>query len=366
MKLIYISSSTLFSKSANSLHVMKMARSFSKITDEVELVVRDINKNKHKSYYDYYDVEKSFKITNFKVNNFKNLSPILYLIKNFFKFRKEIMDRKTIFFGRDILTLSFFSLFSKNVSIELHSISNSKVKNTILSFLIKKKCFKKIIVISEALKEDVIYKFNADKNDVIVAHDGADLQKSECKEKNNRIGYVGSINKGRGIELIISIAKDMTNLEFHIVGGTEKDLKEKLEILEVPNNIILHGYLSQNEIKEFISEMYIMLAPYQKKVGVSKKNSDTAKWMSPIKIFEYMSYSKAIIVSHIKVLEEIIEPNKNAVFADPENRKEWQSKIEHLINNPEYHKNIKKNAYETLKNNYTWEKRAITIFNFIK
>ncbi|PTF26106.1 group 1 glycosyl transferase, partial [Staphylococcus cohnii] len=43
MKLIYLSSSTLFSKSANSLHVMKMANSFSKIVKKVELVVRDVN-----------------------------------------------------------------------------------------------------------------------------------------------------------------------------------------------------------------------------------------------------------------------------------------------------------------------------------
>lgn len=363
MKMIYVSSSTLFSKSANSLHVMKMAKSFSKLVDEVELIVRDICEKKN--YYEYYDVEESFKITNMKVNNFNKITPVIYLIKNFLKFNRKLKDSNTIFFGRDILTLSIFSIFSNNVSIELHSISNSIIKNLMLKTLIKHKRFKKIIVISEALKHDVINKYKADEKHILVAHDGADLQDIDNHESVNKIGYVGSINKGRGIELIVSLARKMENLEFHIVGGTKIELMEKLNISEFPDNLILHGYLSQSEIKKFISEMYIMLAPYQQKVGISAKNTDTAKWMSPIKIFEYMSFSKAIIVSHIKVLEEIIEPNKNAVFANHEDVKEWELKVLKLINNSDYHQNIKKNAYRTLKEKYTWDKRANNILEFI-
>ncbi len=364
MELIYISSSTLFSKSANSLHVMKMARSFSKRINKVELVVRDINDNKN--CYEYYDVDYTFGVTNFKVNKFKKLTPILYVMKNFLKFHSNLRENETIFFGRDILTLSFFSLFSKNVSVELHSISQSNLKNRILGFLIKKKFFKKVIVISESLKLDVIEKYNADSKNILVAHDGADIQDISNDEKPNKVGYVGSINKGRGIELIVSIAEEMKNIEFHIVGGTKKDLIEKLNIFEIPNNLILHGYLSQQDIKNIISEMYIMLAPYQYKVGIASKNVDTAKWMSPIKIFEYMSYGKAIIVSHIKVLEEIIEPNKNAVFANPEDGKMWKEKISYLMDNPEHQQNLKDNAYKTINSKYTWDIRASNILDFIK
>ncbi|WP_329503323.1 glycosyltransferase [Staphylococcus hominis] len=363
MKLVYVSSSTLFSKSANSLHVMKMAKGFSKLIDEVELIVRDISDNKN--CYEYYDVEESFEIVNMKVNKFKKTAPFIYLLKNFGRFNKRFKDPNIIFFGRDILTLSIFTFFSNNVSIELHSISNSIIKNWMLKTLIKYKRFKKIIVISEALKHDVITKYNADENNILVAHDGADLQNIDNHEYINKIGYVGSINKGRGIELIISLARKMKNLEFHIVGGTKIELMEKLNVSEFPDNLILHGYLSQNEIKKFISEMYIMLAPYQRKVGNSAKNSDTAKWMSPIKIFEYMSFSKAIIVSHIKVLEEIIEPNKNAVFANHQDVKDWELKILKLINNSDYHQNIKKNAYRTLKEKYTWDNRTNNILKFI-
>ncbi|WP_210140872.1 hypothetical protein, partial [Staphylococcus sp. GDY8P41P] len=78
MKMIYVSSSTLFSKSANSLHVMKMAKSFSKLVDEVELIVRDICEKKN--YYEYYDVEESFKITNMKVNNFNKITDKVRII----------------------------------------------------------------------------------------------------------------------------------------------------------------------------------------------------------------------------------------------------------------------------------------------
>ena len=39
------------------------------------------------------------------------------------------------------------------------------------------------------------------------------------------IGYVGHLYKGRGIELILNMAKQRVELLFHIVGGLDEDIK---------------------------------------------------------------------------------------------------------------------------------------------
>ena len=42
---------------------------------------------------------------------------------------------------------------------------------------------------------------------------------------NLKVGYVGHLHKGKGIEVIASIANMVNNnVEFHIIGGIEKDI----------------------------------------------------------------------------------------------------------------------------------------------
>ena len=356
MKLIYISSSTLFSKSANSLHVMKMANSFSKIFDEVHLLVRDIIKKDNP--YKYYDVDQKFIIKNSKSNKYKLFSPFVYAIKALIYCAKEYKKGGTFFYGRDILSIFLLSLIFNNVSIEVHDIPTSVLKKAILKFLTKSKRLNKVVVISEALKEDFIKLTKFKENNIIVAHDGADSQDFSEKENRTKFGYIGSINQGRGIELILNLADIFTDKEFHIIGGNYDDIITKLNIDKIPENVICHGYLSQIEIKRMIKEFYIVFAPYQSKVGVSKKGIDTSKWMSPIKIFEYMSYGKAIITSDLPVLKEVIKDNYNGLFSNPSNVDEWANQIKYLLDNDNVHYSIKKNAYNTLETKYTWDSRA--------
>ena len=39
-----------------------------------------------------------------------------------------------------------------------------------------------------------------------------------------KVGYVGHWHKGRGIETIVECAKKLSDMTFHIVGGTQKDV----------------------------------------------------------------------------------------------------------------------------------------------
>lgn len=353
MSLVYISSSTLFSKSANSLHVMKMANSFSININNVELIVRDSLSNKNA--YEYYDVNKNFKILKFK--KYSNiLHPLLYALQVVNHCRKK--DKDTIFYGRDILSLSILSFIRDNVSIELHDIPVSRFKRRLLQSMVNRNNFSNITLISESLKNDFMKMFKAEDRNIIVAHDGADIKSFSTNEDKKMIGYVGSINIGRGIEIVIGLANEFKSKEFHIVGGTKEEIQDKLNVDDIPENVICHGYLSQYKINQIMKDFYIVLAPYQKKVGVSKKGVDTSKWMSPLKLFEYMSFGKAMIVSDLPVLKEVLRHEDNSILVPPTDFKMWVEKIEQLYIDKSLHDSLKKNAYEDLQQFYTWDKRA--------
>lgn len=65
MKITYISSSTIPSRTANSIHVMKMCQAFAKNGHEVTLLAPDNHKEYEPSVecvYDYYGVDQCFEI----------------------------------------------------------------------------------------------------------------------------------------------------------------------------------------------------------------------------------------------------------------------------------------------------------------
>ena len=101
--------------------------------------------------------------------------------------------------------------------------------------------------------------------------------------------------------------------------------------------------------------MDYLIAPYQRKVYVhgsifqeTKKNKtlETSKWMSPLKLFEYMSSKKPIISSDLKSIKEILTHNHDAILCDPDNFQEWIRAIERL-NNKDLVSRISQNAYKS-------------------
>ena len=107
----------------------------------------------------------------------------------------------------------------------------------------------------------------------------------------------------------------------------------------------------------------ILLMPYQKKVSIGQKNHDTSGWMSPLKMFEYMSSNTAIISSNHDVLKEVLNTN-NAILCDYNNKDDWIKAIEKLENDKNFAKKISENAYKDFIENYTWNKRAKKIIKF--
>ena len=64
------------------------------------------------------------------------------------------------------------------------------------------------------------------------------------------------------------------------------------------------------ESKKSYDEFDILLMPYQQKVFLSKEIYDTSKWMSVMKMFEYLSCKVPLISSNLPVLREVLEDEK--------------------------------------------------------
>ena len=162
--------------------------------------------------------------------------------------------------------------------------------------------------------------------------------------------------------MIEQLAKKNHQILFFVFGGQEKDIlkyKKKNELA----NLIFAGHLPFKDVQLVMSLMDVLLMPYQKSVSVSLKSVDTASWMSPMKMFEYMSVGLPIISSDLPVLNEILTHKHNSLLVKPDDVFEWSVALNQLKESQDLSNTIGQNAYKDFKKNYTWELRAKKMIN---
>ena len=103
----------------------------------------------------------------------------------------------------------------------------------------------------------------------MVAHDGAPevpdfhpLPVWPGRSDKLQIGYIGHLHKGRGIDIIIEIAKRVPDIDFHIIGGNDADINYWKKITN-ENNIFFHGHVAPSVVYKYRNSCDILLAPYQ-------------------------------------------------------------------------------------------------------
>jgi len=373
MIIVYLSSSTIPSHTANSIHVMKMCQALAKNGNKVYLVAPN-KRYKDNIYiiededvYEYYGVDKCFEIIKmpwFKGKGLGHLYGFLAALK-----AKSL--KPDIIYGRNLTGCFFSTLLNLRVGYESHQpvIDSGKITEIFFRMMIKNKNFKKLVVISEALKIYYLNNYSIDHKDILVAHDGADLPRTNKKinlgkKHKFKVGYIGHLYPGKGMEVVSNLVKLTPWAEFHIVGGTERDIEKWKFKLKAYDNIVFHGFVDPGWIDVYHNSVDVLIAPYKQNVfGFGSK--DIAQWMSPLKIFEYMASGKPIISSDVTVLQEILEDEKNALLCSPDDINCWVKALQRLKDDEALRNNLGVEAKQAFLNLYKWDMRAKRIISSI-
>ena len=372
MRILYISKSIIPSRSANGIHVMKMCQALSDNGHQVVLLAPNIRSKYEKGVddvYEYYGVRKNFEIKKLSHPNILGGAIIYTLAIFFYLFIGKNFD---LVYGRFLHGCYIATFLRNKVIFEVHEIIFEKLnhRNLIFKQLIKNKNFKKLIVISQALKNIYLKKEYLRDIKIQVAHDGADeIKNFDSKVKlmgyqnTLKVGYVGHLYKGRGIETIIECARKINNMTFHLVGGLKEDIeywKKYSKNLSL-DNVYFYGFVSPKETIKYRNSFDILLAPYGKKVSIlGSTMSDTSKFMSPLKIFEYMSHKKPIITSDLPVIREVLN-ERNSILVESDDIKLWINSIKKL-QDIKYRESIANQALNDFYN-YSWKNRALLVVN---
>ena len=102
--------------------------------------------------------------------------------------------------------------------------------------------------------------------------------------------------------------------------------------------------------------------PYQKKVK-GRSSIWLEKYMSPLKMFDYLAAKMIIIASDLKIYQHILKNNHNSILVKINDDNLWSEKIQEIFKYNKGKIRLKSNAYKTAKMN-TWEIRCKKIIKF--
>ncbi|MEQ8268819.1 MAG: glycosyltransferase family 4 protein [Parvibaculum sp.] len=226
--------------------------------------------------------------------------------------------------------------------------------------------FAGMVVISEKLKADYEARYPALRGRILVAHDGAEpaAEVAPAPLKGDfRVGYVGQLYPGKGMEIIAALVPLCPFATFHIVGGAPEDVVRWRAALAGHRNVVFHGHMRHADTPAYLAAMDAVLAPYLRVVrGIGGgERQNLADWMSPLKIFEYMARAKPIVASDLEVLREVLTDGENALLCAPEDIGAWASALARLHGDEIFRRRIGIRGQNDFLAHYTWDKRARAI-----
>ena len=290
------------------------------------------------------------------------------LLAGFFAAVKAKRERVDLVYCRSLQAAFMSTLFGLPCIFENHTpVRDSGLFNEFLfKCLIRNNNLKRLVVITNALKNYYHKWYGIPDTLLKVAPDAADEAKAVkriefSKSDNLQVGYIGQLFPGKGTEIISALAERCPWAEFHLVGGVEQDLKYWKEKTKDLQNFHLHGFVPYAETFSFRQSFDVLLAPYLHQVvgyDRGKSGSNLSKWMSPLKLFEYMSAGKAIIASDLPVIREVLSHKETALLCNPEDLDSWIQALQNIKDSPGLKKNLEENALKEFQEKYTWPKRA--------
>lgn len=377
-KIIYASNADLPSIRANAVHIMRMCDAFAENGADITLYCDE--KGDVEKMYEIYGVRNHFPINapvkkriGRKLKGFA--SSLLCSWKNARCIKKEKGD--VYVYGRSLLTI-FFLGNRFPFSYEVHAVESNRLLAMVERCVLRRKKLISLVGISNPLKayyEELLPEYL--KGKVEVLHDGADMvdsysiKKADIDNSDSRypdvnIGYIGSLYPGKCMEVLLPIAKAMPVVKFHIVGGDVewvnhwKDDADKQGI----KNLEFYGKVSPADVASYYESLDICLMPYSNKIFVDKNRKlEIGQWISPLKLFEAMAHGKAIVVTDLPSIREVMVDGEDAYLLNAADIEGWVKTIEKLVLDNNLRKKLEYNGKRKLENEFSWKVRTQRIID---
>lgn len=375
MRLAYLSGSRIPSRKANSIQVMKMCEAFATAGHAVTLYAKQGDEGGADPHA-WYGTTPSFEIDFTDKTTGRFAASLRYALA----VRRKVAGGRLpdALYGRHAQSLAATAALGVPFGFEAHQLPPPGMERRLQAWLLRRPNARKLVVISGALKRDYreIFPWLADDR-IVIAHSGSSPIPEGARPSAMgwqrrpgaaQVGYVGHLYPGRGVEIILELARRIPEADFHLVGGNDEEIAHWREQRN-PENVRFHGFLPPSALPAAFGHFDMVLAPYQARISPSgyrrraPGEADIGRWISPMKIFEYMAHGMPMIVSDLPTLTEVLCDGETALVCAPTDPGGWEAAVRRLVAEPALGRRLGDAARADFARNYSWSARASRVLD---
>ena len=380
MKIVYIANVRIPTEKAHGLQIMHMAHSFAALGNEIELLIpkrfNDIKENP----FSFYNIRQNFSIKKFFCIDLTLLGYVGFLVQTFTFYLSSysyvLRSKADLIYSRDPFILFLLSLRRKNIIWEVHT----KMEGFFVKKILPKLTL--LVCISGGLKEYYLGK-GAHPIKTIVAHDAVDIflfnsipddkyllrRELSLPFEKKIVSYVGkykTMGMDKGVDVLLEIftkAHRRDNTLFFLFVGINGDEISDFKKACVEHNMPSDSYSIIGHIPQSIAFRYLKASDIA--VMNYPNIEHYAKFMSPLKMFEYMASGCAIISTDLPSIREVLTDKEDSILVPCGDTDAFTEAIISVSKDSVLLEKLSSSALQLVSEKYTWDKRAEYILSCI-
>lgn len=209
-----------------------------------------------------------------------------------------------------------------DVFVEVHRVPGGRLRRRWMRAVCRRATG--LVAISGGVAEDLL-ELGAAPERVTIEHDGVALERFTdvpptvqaraelgLAENAPTVVYAGSLLPWKGVEILLGAAERLPATRFLVVGGSPEEVERLRAAGSVPANVRLAGFRPPEEVRRYLAAADVAVVPNRSTPAIS------ARYTSPLKIFEAMATGTAVVASDLPSLRDIVEHGTSAWLVPPD------------------------------------------------
>jgi glycosyltransferase involved in cell wall biosynthesis len=367
MRIACIATSRVPSRTANSIQVMKVCQALVELGHEVRLWLPgtaagvawpDLGR--------HYGLRKPFRIT--WLRSARILRRYDFCLRAVLRARGWGAD---LYYVWPYAAAALASRLGLPTALEIHDRPQGRFGPGLVRGFLRGSGARRLLPTTEALRAWLAsaYGLTLEGRFVVVTPNGVELERYQGLPSVTQAraslsfpeiftaGYTGHLYPGRGVDLLLGLARRNPAIRFVLAGGEPAAVERwRGRTAEAGlTNVQLLGFVPNEQLPLVQAACDVLLMPHEWHVSDSG-GGDITEFTNPMKMFEYLASGRTILASDLPVLREVLNEG-NALLAPPEDADAWDAALRRLAGDPGLRHRLASRARQDAAR-YTWLERA--------